>query len=170
MNISNIINKTDFIKQCAVASFVFTGGTAILVCLSFYITYKTHQLTKDNHKLIKDNHKLIKDNHKLIKDNREIIKLVMNDINKICSYEKIEKIYNKEADEHKNLELIITEPKSPEFIVVPNNDLYEDSRENKDTKKLFKTENDYLDMFEDYNDIPNKKENDYMLYKFLKLF
>ena len=163
MNISNIINKTDFIKKCAVASFIFTGGTAILVCLSFYITYETRKLTKDNHKLIKDN-------HKLIKENREIIKLVMNDINKMCSYEKIEKIYNMEADEHKNLEVIITEPKSPEFIVVPNNDLYEDSRENKDTKKLFKTENDYLDMFEDYNDIPNKKENDYMLYKFFKLF
>ena len=163
MNISNIINKTDFIKKCDTASFLFTGGTAILVCLSFYITYETHKLTKENYKLIKDN-------HKLIKENREIIKLVMNDINKMCSYEKIEKIYNTEADENKNLEVIITEPKSPEFIVVPNNDLYKDSRENTDTKKLFKTENDYLDMFEDYNDIPNKKENDYMLYKFLHLF
>lgn len=144
MSLSSIINKTDFIKKCSIASFIFTGSAAIIACISCYITF-------ENYKLIKENRKLIKENSKLLKI------IILKD-----------KITNNQFIENDEPNVNIVEPKSPEFIVIQTkNALCEDLREN---QEMVKNEKDYLDMFEDYHDIPNKNEKDFSLYKFFKWF
>jgi hypothetical protein len=147
MSLSSIINKTDFIKKCSIASFIFTGSAAIIACISCYITF-------ENYKLIKENRKLIKENSKLLKI------IILKD-----------KITNNQFIENDEPNVNIVEPKSPEFIVIQTkNALCEDLRENQDNQEMVKNEKDYLDMFEDYHDIPNKNEKDFSLYKFFKWF
>ena len=150
MSLSSIINKTDFIKKCSIASFIFTGSAAIITCISCYITF-------ENYKLIKENRKLIKENSKLLKI------IILKD-----------KITNNQFIENDEPNVNIVEPKSPEFIVIQTiNALCEDLRENQDNQdnqEMVKNDKDYLDIFEDYHDIPNKNEKNFSLYKFLKWF
>lgn len=147
MSLSSIINKTDFIKKCSIASFIFTGSAAIITCISCYITFESYKLIKENRKLIKENSKLLKI-------------IILKD-----------KITNNQFIENDEPNVNIVEPKSPEFIVIQTiNALCEDLRENQDNQEMVKNDKDYLDMFEDYHDIPNKNEKNFSLYKFLKWF
>jgi hypothetical protein len=148
--ISSIINKTEFIKTCGIGSLIFTGSTAIIACISCYITFENYKLTNENRTLIQQ---LLHDNNK---------------IHKLLFFERT-----------KNVEVAIEAPKSPEFIVVPdNNYLNPCLRENEEIKKSeenvknCKHEKDYLDMFEDYYDIvlPDNNENKgFSLYKLFRL-
>ena len=60
--ISSIINKTEFIKTCGIGSLIFTGSTAIIACISCYITFENYKLTIKNRKLIQQ---LLQDNNKM---------------------------------------------------------------------------------------------------------
>lgn len=135
MSISSIINKTEFIKTCSIASFIFTGSAAIIAWISCYVTF--------------ENYKRIKENNRLLKS----IKLIIcNDkINKRHTFENTENIVK------------IVPPKSPEFIVVQDKNslcegLIENDKENdKDYLDMFE---EYYDVVPDNN---GKKE--YGLYK-----
>jgi len=66
--ISSIINKTEFIKTCGIGSLICVGSTAIIACISCYITFENYKLTKENRKLIQ---KLLHDNNKI--KNEEVV-------------------------------------------------------------------------------------------------
>jgi hypothetical protein len=150
--LTSIINKTDFIKTCCIGSFIFTGSAAVIACISCYITFENYRLTKETRKLIKQ----------LFHDNNKIHKLLI-------------------FENTKNSELAIEAPKSPEIIVVVDNnkllndlsnDLREDTEnksneENNNVEENVKHEKDYLYMFEEYYDIvpANIEKKGFSLYK-----
>ncbi len=153
--LTSIINKTEFIKTCCIGSFIFTGSAAVIACISCYITFENYRITKETRKLI----------NQIFHDNNKIHKLLI-------------------FENTKNSELAIETPKSPEIIVVVDNnkllndlcnDLREDTEnksneENKnseDTLKTLKQEKDYLYMFEEYYDIvpANIEKKGFSLYK-----
>lgn len=155
--LSSIINKTEFIKSCCIGSFIFTGSATLIACISCYITFENYRVTKETRKLIKQ----------LFHDNNKIRKLLI-------------------FENTKNSELEIEAPKSPEIIVVVDNnnllnDLYNDLREDTENKSIEEKENknveenvntikhekDYLDMFEEYYDIvpANIEKKGFSLYK-----
>jgi hypothetical protein len=147
--ISSIINKTEFIKTCGIGSLIFTGSTAIIACISCYITFENYKLTIKNRKLIQQ---LLQDNNKM---------------------------HNQFVFENaKKTEVSIEVPKGPELIVVPdNNYLYPCLRESEDAEnttespKKVKHEKDYLDTFEEYYDVvpDNTENNGFSLYKLFRL-
>ena len=147
--ISSIINKTEFIKTCGIGSLIFTGSTAIIACISCYITFENYKLTIKNRKLIQQ---LLQDNNKM---------------------------HNQFVFENtKKTEVSIEAPKGPELIVVPdNNYLYHCLRESEDAEnttespKKVKHEKDYLDTFEEYYDVvpDNTENNGFSLYKLFRL-
>ena len=153
--LSSIINKTEFIKTCCIGSFIFTGSATLIACISCFITFENYRITKEIHKLIKQ----------LVHDNNKIDKLLI-------------------FENTKNSVEVREEPKSPEIIVVVDNnnllnDLYNDLREDEENKciletgntedplKTLKHEKDYLDMFEEYYDIvpANTEKKGFSLYK-----
>ena len=89
--ISSIINKTEFIKTCGIGSLIFTGSTAIIACISCYITFENYKLTIKNRKLIQQ---LLYDNNKMQKQfvfentkNTEIVEPTL-ETEKIVKHEK----------------------------------------------------------------------------------
>jgi hypothetical protein len=89
--ISSIINKTEFIKTCGIGSLIFTGSTAIIACISCYITFENYKLTIKNRKLIQQ---LLQDNNKMHNQfvfentkNAEIVEPTL-EMEKIVKHEK----------------------------------------------------------------------------------
>ena len=137
--LSNIINKTEFIKTCSIASFIFTGSAAVIACISCYITLENYRITKETHKLIKQ----------LVHDNK---------INEL----KISKIMETNARE-----IIVVPDKIASLIEDEEKKCILETVKNEDHLKTLKHEKDYLDMFEEYYDVvpDNSEKKSFSLYK-----
>ena len=137
--LSNIINKTEFIKTCSIASFIFTGSAAAIACISCYITIENYKITKEIRKLIKQ----------LVHDNK---------INEL----KISKIMETNARE-----IIVVPDKIASLIEDEEKKCILETVKNEDHLKTLKHEKDYLDMFEEYYDVvpDNSEKKSFSLYK-----
>ena len=138
--LSNIINKTEFIKTCSIASFIFTGSAAVIACISCYITLENYKITKETRKLIKQ----------LLHDNNKINEL------------KISKIMETNARE-----IIVVPDKIASLIVDEEKKCILETVKIEDPLKTLKHEKDYLDMFEEYYDVvpDNSEKKSFSLYK-----